>query len=117
VEGVATLGKKVFPWHGNGKVYEYFKVAFVGPTEKVEWCVMILCLSSGQLQSHYAYILQWLLSKINRYFVDIKLPDRALFGQSPSQNLDESSDSFQQSLFVHGGHYRLRCCWFSHCAD
>jgi hypothetical protein len=79
-EGFAALGKKVFPWHEKGKVYEFIKVAFVGPTEKAEWCLKILCLPSGPLRAHYAYILQWLrlLAKINRYYVDIELPPDAI---------------------------------------
>ena len=52
----------------------------MGPTDKADWCLKILCLPSGPLRAHYEYILNWLrlLSKINPYYVNLELPDDGL---------------------------------------
>jgi len=42
MEGVVAKGKKIFPWHTDEKMFEYVKVAFIGPKDKADWCLKIL---------------------------------------------------------------------------
>jgi hypothetical protein len=75
MEGVVAKGKKIFPWHTDEKMFEYVKVAFIGPKDKADWCLKILCLPSGPLRAHVVHILEWLklLSKINPIYRDLEL--------------------------------------------
>ena len=69
------LKEKAWPWHGE-KIFEYVRVAFVGPTEMAEWCLRVLCLPSGPLRANVRHMLKWLdlLKRINQYYRDIVIP-------------------------------------------
>jgi hypothetical protein len=57
-EGLVARCNQQFPWHSDDKILDYIKVAFVGPRDKADFCLKVLCLPSGPLRANVNHILR-----------------------------------------------------------
>jgi hypothetical protein len=73
---------QVFPWQGD-KVLEFVRVSFVGPSDKAEWCLKLLCCEDGVLRADFRVLLWWLqfLKAVNHEYKHIHIPDERVLAE------------------------------------
>ena len=73
---VCVCAAQVFPWYGD-KVLEFIRVSFVGPKDKAEWCLKLLCCEDDLLRADFRVVLWWLrfLKAVNHEYEHLQIPD------------------------------------------